>query len=297
MATAVVRNDNKRKMYKTALFFSPSIFLIGVFFIFPMILTLFYSFTNVALTGSSAHAMEFIGFRNFIEILNDPKLKKVMWTTILFLVFSGIIGQQCLGFLLAYLMKRKNKLLRKIVGATVIIGWITPEVVAAFMFSAFFADDGTLNKIIKIFGISPISWIFTFPLVSIIIANIWKGSAYSMMMFQASLDNISDDIVEAAKIDGANGWQMLIKITLPIIKGTLATTFIIVTLGTLGTFGLIFALTGGGPGIETTTLSIFMYQKAFSAFQIGYGMAIALFILIIGITLSLTYIHLIKAND
>ncbi len=297
MATAIVRNDNKRKMYKTALFFSPSILLIGLFFIFPMLLTVFYSFTNIALTGSSAHAMEFIGFRNFIEIFHDPKLKKVLWTTVLFLVFSGIIGQQFLGFLLAYLMKRKNRLLRKIVGATVIIGWITPEVVAAFMFSAFFADNGTLNKIIKIFGISPISWIFTFPLVCIVIANIWKGSAYSMMMFQASLDNISDDIVEAAKIDGANGWQMLIRITLPIIKGTLATTFIIVTLGTLGTFGLIFALTGGGPGIETTTLSIFMYQKAFSAFQIGYGMAIALFILIIGIALSLTYIRLIKAND
>jgi multiple sugar transport system permease protein len=296
MATYIGRN-NKRKRFKTSLFFSPSVFLIGFFFIFPMIMTFFYSFTDIALTGSSAQAVKFIGFRNFLEIFNDPKLKKVLWTTFLFLIFSGIIGQQCLGFLLAYLMRRKNKLLRKIVGATVVIGWITPEVVAAFMFTAFFADNGTLNKIIEMFGISPVSWIFTFPLVSVIVANIWKGSAYSMMMFQASLDNISDDIVEAAKIDGANGWQTLIRITLPIIKGTLATTFIIVTLATLGAFGLIFAMTGGGPGIETTTLSIFMYQKAFSAFQIGYGMAIALFILIIGIVLSLSYIHFIKAND
>ena len=118
-----------------------------------------------------------------------------------------------------------------------------------------------------------------------------------MMMFQASLDNISDDIVEAAKIDGANGLQILLRITLPMIKSTMATTFVIVTLSTLGAFGLVFAMTGGGPAIMTTTLSIFMYQNAFIAYQIGYGMAIALFILAIGILLSLVYIRLIRAND
>lgn len=247
--------------------------------------------------GGSAQAMKFVGFRNFIEIFKDPKLLTVLKNTMVFLVFSGIIGQQCLGFLLASLMRGKNRLVRKFVGFTVVAGWITPEVIAAFMFSSFFADAGTLNKITGIFGISPVSWLFTFPMACVVIANIWKGSAYSMMMFQASLDNISDDIVEAAKIDGANGFQILLRITLPMIKSTMATTFVIVTLSTLGAFGLVFAMTGGGPAIMTTTLSIFMYQKAFIAYQIGYGMAIALFILAIGILLSLVYIRLIRAND
>ncbi len=80
------------------------------------------------------------------------------------------------------------------------------------------------------------------------------------------------------------------------IKGTTATTFVMVTLGTLGTFGMIYAFTGGGPGIKTTTLSVYMYQQAFGTFQVGYGMAIALFLLSIGVLLSLVYMRLIKAN-
>lgn len=294
---AGVRNRQRRNVYKSALFFTPSLLLLGIFFIGPMVMTIVFSFTNISLTGSSAQAVQFVGFRNFVEIFRDPKLAKVLMNTMVFLVFSGIIGQQCLGFLLATLMKEKDRFIRKFVGFTVVAGWITPEVIAAFMFSAFFADAGTLNKIIGIFGISPVSWLFTFPMACVVIANIWKGSAYSMMMFQASLDNISGDIIEAAKIDGANAFQLLLRITLPMIKSTMATTFIIVTLSTLGAFGLIFAMTGGGPAIYTTTLSIFMYQKAFIAYQIGYGMAIALFILVIGIILSLVYIRLIHANE
>lgn len=298
MVLSLAEKKKQNGMYiKTAAFFAPAIILLGVFFIGPMVLTVLYSLTNISLTGSSAQAMAFIGFRNFIEIFKDPKLGTVVWNTLLFLFFSGIVGQQVLGFLIASLMKKKNPVFRKFVGFTIIFGWITPEVVAAFMFSAMFADNGTLNKIIGLFGQSPVTWIFTFPMTCVIVANIWKGSAYSMMMFQAALDSISDEVMEAARIDGANGWQILTRITLPMIKGTMATTFIIVTLSTMGAFGLIFAMTGGGPAIRTTTLSIFMYQKAFVAYQIGYGMAVALIILALGVILSLLYVRLIKAND
>ena len=283
-----------KKSIKSIIFFAPSIFLLCGFFIGPMLLTVVYSFTNISLTGSSANALQFIGFKNFIEIFQDPKFSEIIVNTLIFLIISGIIGQQVLGFLVAALMKKRNKTIRRIVGFTIVAGWITPEIVAAFMFSAFFADKGMLNSVVSIFGVSPISWIFTFPMVCVIIANIWKGTAYSMMMFQAALDNIPDDIIESAKIDGANAFQILINITLPIIKSSIATTFIIVTLATLGTFGLIFAITGGGPGTATTTLSIFMYQKAFISYQIGYGMAIALFILLLGSIFSIVYTRIIK---
>ena len=286
----------KGRNVKTIGFFAPSFVLIAVFLIYPMILSVLYSFSNMSLTGSAAQSMKFVGFSNFTEIFKDPKLATVINNTIIFLVFSGIIGQQITGFLLAYLMKRKHLFLRQFVGFTVMIGWITPEIVAAFMFSAFFADKGTLNNIMHLFGVSPISWLFTFPMVCVVVANIWKGTAYSMMMYQASLDSISDDILEAARIDGAHLFQVIFRIILPNIRGTLGTTFVMVTLGTLGAFGLIFAMTGGGPGSATTTLSLFMYQKAFIAYQIGYGMAIALVILAIGVVLSLVYINLIKSQ-
>lgn len=295
--SAMEARKQKNKYIKTAFFFLPALLILGIFFVGPMLLTVLYSLTNISLTGAAAQAMEFVGFRNFVEVFKDPKLGTVLWNTFLFLFFSGIIGQQVLGFLVASLMKKKRPLFRKFVGFTIIFGWVTPEVVAAFMFGALFADNGTLNKILGLFGITPVSWVFTFPMTCVIIANIWKGSAYSMMMFQAALDNISDDVLEAARIDGASGPQILTRITLPMIKGTMATTFIVVTLSTLGAFGLIYAMTGGGPAIRTTTLSIYMYQKAFVAYQIGYGMAIALIILAIGVILSLVYVRLIRAND
>lgn len=287
--------STKKKILALVLM-APAAVLIGVFFVWPMIMTVYYAFTNLTLTGAQALDTQFTGLQNFKNVFSDPKFKTVMMNTIVFLIFSGIIGQQVFGFIFASLMKKRNVYVRRFTGFAVVLGWITPEIIAAYMFGAFFNDKGTLNMIIRAFGGDKVSWLFTYPMLSVIIANIWKGTAYSMLMFQAALDSISDDIVEAAKIDGAGPWKVLTRITLPMIKGTTAITFIMVTLGTLGTFGMIYAFTGGGPGIKTTTLSVYMYQQAFGTFQVGYGMAIALFLLAIGIVMSLIYMKVIKAN-
>ena len=251
----------------------------------------------MTLTGSTATATNFVGLRNFKSIVTDPKFPEILKNTLVFLLFSGIIGQQCFGFLIAKLMKKKRAGVRKFTGFMVVLGWITPEIIAAYMFSAFFNDKGTLNMFVKLLGFKKVSWTFTYPMLSIVIANIWKGSAYCMLMFQAALDGISDDIIESAKIDGASKFDILRCIELPIIKGTTSTTFIMVTLGTLGTFGMIYAFTGGGPGVSTTTLSVYMYKQAFGAFQVGYGMAIALILLSIGALLSFVYLRVMKANQ
>lgn len=287
----------KHRKLKSTIFFLPSIALLLVFFIGPMLLTFLFSFTNMSLTGSAAQGMKFVGFQNFANFFTDPKFRTAFSNTMIFLIFSGILGQQVLGFIIASLMKKKNLVFRRIIGFVILIGWVTPEIVVSFMFSAFFTDGGMLNRILEFFGKSPIAWLFTFPMASVVVANIWKGTAYAMLMFQAALDNVPEEMMEAARIDGANGFGILRYITIPMIKSTLATTFILITLGTMNAFGLIYALTGGGPGLKTTTLSVFMYQKAFGAYQVGYGMAIALFILVVGIVLSLIYIRLINRSE
>ena len=287
----------KRRAVLSILLMAPAAVLIGVFYLYPMIMTVYYAFTNLTLTGAQATDTQFVGFRNFLNLFRDPKFPLIMKNTIVFLVFSGIIGQQVFAFILASLMKKRNVHIRRFTGFMVVLGWVTPEIIAAYMFSAYFNDKGTLNSILRFFGIHRVSWMFTYPMLSVIIANIWKGTAYSMLMFQAALDGISDEIVESAKIDGANGWQILSKITLPMIKGTTATTFIMVTLGTLGAFGMIYAFTGGGPSNKTTTLSVYMYTQAFGALQVGYGTAIALILLLIGAVLSGLYLKAIKANQ
>ena len=97
-------------------------------------------------------------------------------------------------------------------------------------------------------------------MLSVIIANIWHGTAFSMLNFQSALDNVSGDIEEAARVDGANRVQVLWKIIIPCIKDTIATNIMLNTLSTLGVYGLIYAMTGGGPANKTTTLPIYIWH-------------------------------------
>lgn len=288
----------KRSPYLKALLFgSPAIILMLIFVLGPIIMTILFSFTDIALTGSAAKDVSFIGFDNFARMFKDPNFKTSIINTIVFLVGSALIGQQVVGFLIAYLMKGKARPFRSVIGLLVLAGWITPEIVVAFVWFAFLSDDGTLNTILQFGGFEPVAWLLNFPMISIIFVNIWHGAAFCMLMYQAALDDIPLEVEEAAKIDGANAWQRLWRITLPMIKGSAVTNMVLVTLQTLGVFGLIFALTGGGPGTKSTTLPLFMYDEAFVNYQLGYGTAISLVLLVMGIGLSLLYIRFLKTED
>lgn len=286
--------SRKRNSFAWLYFMLPSIAIMLVFFIYPVFLTFFYSFTNLALTGESARELKFVGFDNYLHMFEDPTVRISIWNTLIFLFGSAVIGQQVLGFLIALLMKHKNKTFRRVIGTIVLAGWVTPEIVCALCLYSFFGDEGTLNSIITSLGIPAVTWLYTVPMLTIILANIWHGTAFSMLVFQAALDDVPSEVEEAAVVDGASRWQVLIRIIIPYIKETFTTNMMLVTLQTLGVFGLIYAMTGGGPGTSTTTLPIFMYNQAFVNYQLGYGTAISLLLLLIGVVLSLFYTRSLK---
>ncbi|TJY42268.1 sugar ABC transporter permease [Cohnella pontilimi] len=293
--TANVLYQRRRRTNFTWFYFLfPSIAIMLVFFIYPILLTFLYSFTNLALTGEAAKELKFIGFDNYVHMWEDPTVRISIWNTLVFLMGSAVIGQQVLGFIIALLMKHKNRTFRRVIGTVVLAGWVTPEIVCALCLYSFFGDEGTLNMILEFFGISAVTWLYTVPMLTIILANIWHGTAFSMLVFQAALDDVPNEIEEAAVVDGASRWQILYRIVLPYIKQTITTNAMLVTLQTLGVFGLIYAMTGGGPGTSTTTLPIFMYNQAFVNYQLGYGTAISLLLLIMGVVLSLFYIRSVK---
>ncbi|QAY65372.1 carbohydrate ABC transporter permease [Paenibacillus protaetiae] len=288
---AVASAGRRRKTWTWLYFLLPSLAIMLVFFIYPIILTVFYSFTNLALTGEAAKNLKFIGFDNYTHMFEDPTVRTSIWNTLVFLIGSAVVGQQVLGFLIALFMKHKNKWFRRVVGTIVLAGWVTPEIVCALCLYSFFSDEGTLNAMLQSVGIPEVTWLYTVPMITIILANIWHGTAFSMLVFQAALDDVPSEIEEAAVVDGATKWQILTRVTIPYIKETITTNMMLVTLQTLGVFGLIYAMTGGGPGTSTTTLPIFMYNQAFVNYQLGYGTAISLLLLFIGIILSLFYIR------
>lgn len=284
---------------KAVLYLLPVLLILAFFFLWPIILSFFYSLTDLTLSGSKSINYDFVGFKNFVKLFRDPLFKQSFLNTLIFLVFSAIIGQLVLGFLIAFLMKQKNGIVRRIVGLIVLVGWIMPEVVVSFCLVSFFSKNGTLNAILTNLHIlkEPIAWLYAFPMVSVIVANIWHGTAFSMLQFQSALDDIPAEVEESAGLDGANGLKKIWYITIPMIKQTIMTDLILITLKTLSVFGLIYAMTGGGPGTKTTTLSIYMYKQAFGSYQMGYGTAIALIMLLLGIILSLISVKMSNVSD
>lgn len=281
---------------KKSVLLIPALVLLLAFFIIPIVLTVYYSFTNMALTGAAAQNFQFIGLENYKRILSDPNTLVSIRNTFIFLIGS-LVGQSVLGFLLAYFMKGKAKAFRSVVGPCILAGWVMPEIVVSLCCLAFFDVSGTFNKIIGTLHIPGVDFIYGHPMMTIIIANVWHGTAFSMLNFQSALDNVSGDIEEAARVDGANRIQTLVRIIVPCIKDTIATNTMLNTLSTLGVFGLIWALTGGGPGMSTTTLPIYMYNQGLKNFQLGQGTAVGMILLFVGAVCSIIYTRLLKSDD
>ncbi|MBW5445643.1 ABC transporter permease subunit [Cohnella sp. CFH 77786] len=284
------------EQWRAVLFLSPSWLLLLLFFFVPTALTFYFAFTNMALTGEAAMASEFVGFHNFADMFRDPGFRTAVYNTMVYLVFSAVIGQQAVGFLLAFLMNGRSRAFRSIIGSIVLAGWVAPEVVCAFVWFAFLNDSGTVNMALEAAGLKPVAWLYSFPMVSVVIANIWHGTAFSMMVFQAALGDVPKEVEEAAMIDGASAWQRLVRVVLPMIGGSVVTNMVLVTLQTLGSFTMIYALTGGGPGNATETLPVYMYHQAFVNYQLGYGTAISLTLLVIGAAASLIYMKVLKVK-
>ena len=281
---------------KKSVLLLPAVIVLLCFFIVPIILTIYYSFTNLALSGSNAQNLQFVGLSNYKRMLTDPTTITSIKNTLIFLVGS-LAGQTILGFLIAYFMKQKARVFRSVVGPCFLIGWVMPEIVVALCFMAFFKENGTLNAILGIVGVRNISWLYEHPMISVIIANIWHGTAFSMLNFQSALDNVSGDIEEAARVDGANRVQVLWKIIIPCIKDTIATNIMLNTLSTLEVYGLIYAMTGGGPANKTTTLPIYMYNQGLKGMQLGFGTAIGMLILFVGVICSILYTRILGTKE
>ena len=272
----------------------PAILLLLAFMAGPIAYALYGSLTNKSMTGPRAANPQFIGLDNYAELFTSPDFWMSLWLTVVFVLASAVIGQNVLGMLLAVLLRSAVKPLRSIVGGLVVLAWVLPEIVAAFALYAFFSKDGTLNVMLGWVGLGGTAWLYYFPMLAVILANIWRGTAFSMMVYNAALAEVPPELTEAAEIDGANAWQRFTRVTLPFIRRSISTNLLLTTLQTLGVFTLIWVMTGGGPGIQSSTLPVLAYQEAFKFAQVGYGTAIAVVTLLIGAVFSIAYIKILK---
>ncbi|MFI6943308.1 carbohydrate ABC transporter permease [Streptomyces sp. NPDC050418] len=284
----------KKRSLTRALPLSPAVLLLLAFLAGPIGYCVYLAFTDLQLTGQADSS--FIGFENFREAFGDDDFLNAVWLTLVFTVLSSLIGQNTLGLGLALLMQRASKTVRTVTGGIVVTAWVLPEVVAGFLLYAFFRREGTLNSILEFLHLPSQNWMFTLPILAVSFANVWRGTAFSMLVYSAALNEIPKEVVESAEVDGAGGWRRLWHITLPMIRRSIGTNLMLNTLQTLSVFGLIWVMTRGGPGGRSQTLPLYMYEQAFQNSMIGYATAVALLLLIVGSLFSLVYMRLLRTE-
>ncbi|HIC95185.1 TPA: sugar ABC transporter permease [Candidatus Bipolaricaulota bacterium] len=259
----------------------------------------YVSFTDFALVGRAARDPQWIGLKNYLRLFRDPFFLHSLDISVKFTVGSAIIGQCLLGLLLAVVLKRKdiNTGLKIAVAAAVTLCWVIPDIVVVYIWGAFTAPSGMLNTILGIFGLPSKRWLSEFPLEIVIIANIWRGTAFSMILFSSALETVPPVYYEAADVDGASPWQRFRYITLPLITPTILIDLILITLWTFGYFTLIFGLTGGGPGRATEVMPVFIYNQSFRFYKIGYGAALSFVMMLIVGCMCLIYFLLLRKAE
>jgi multiple sugar transport system permease protein len=272
----------------------PALLLLLVFLAGPVFWAFQASFTNTGLTGRNARNPEWVGLENYQRLLLDPVFPLSLGLTVLFVAGSAVLGQNLLGLALAVLMRRARRAVSSLVGMAVVAAWVLPEIVAAFAAYAYFSRDGTLNQLLGGLGMARPDWLYSWPMAAVVLANVWRGTAFSMLVYRAALNDIPTEVAEAAQMDGAGGWQRLAFITLPMIRGSIATNLMLITLQTLAVFTLIWVMTAGGPANASTTLPVLAYQEAFKFGDIGYGTAVASVLLLIGAVFGVGYIRLLR---
>ena len=272
----------------------PAAVLLLVFLAGPVLWAFHASMTNVGLTGRHARNPEWVGLENYQRLVQDPVFPLSLGLTVLFVAGSAVLGQNVLGLALAVLMRRARPAVSATVGTAVVAAWVLPEIVAAFAAYAFFSRDGTLNQLLGRLGQPETDWLYTVPMAAVVLANVWRGTAFSMLVYRAALNGVPAELTEAAQMDGAGAWQRLAYITLPVIRGSIATNLMLVTLQTLAVFTLIWVMTAGGPANGSTTLPVLAYQEAFKFGDIGYGTAVATVLIVIGGVFGAAYLRLLR---
>ncbi len=294
-----VRRNRRRSQAPIALaLLAPGLALVAIFVVAPVAYALYLSLTNKTLVGFAARNTKFVGLDNYRNLLSSGDFLQSLSRTGEFIFFSAIVGQFLLGLLAALLLTRTRVKLKGLYGGAILLPMVVPEVVASLAWASMLAPGnlGTLNRAGGVIGLSPVAWLQHYPMASIIIVNAWRGIAFAMIMFQAAIEGISEELVEAARVDGAGAWQIVRYITLPLIRGPIFLFLLLTTITTGSVFGLIYFLTRGGPGHQTEVSSIYIYSHSFRFFQLGLGSAASVVLLVIILVLGMTYVRLSRVE-
>jgi multiple sugar transport system permease protein len=289
----MVRAQNRLLLF----FLAPALAMILIFTILPALWAIYVSFTRMALAGPNALDMSFIGLRNYEKLFTDRDFYHSISLTLQYTLYTNI-GQFVLGMAAALFLNQRKVRGQALLLAVLVMPMVIPGITQALIWSSMLGSGefGTLNRMVGWLGIEPLNWTRSAPMLSIVLVNFWNNTGFAMILFLAGLESIPASVIESAKIDGANWWRMLLHIKLPLIRYVVMLWLLLNTIGCIGMFDLVFALTRGGPGNATELLGIYVYNQGFRYFELGLGSAAAMVMLAISLALALVYMRLMRVE-
>ena len=267
-------------------FLGPALLLLLVGLIYPALRTIWLSFMD-------KRSENFIGFDNYIWAFTIPEIQIVLRNTVLWVIFVPIVST-LIGLAIAYMTDRMKRasVVKSLIFMPMAISFVGASVIWGFMYNFEPNEDkveiGLLNAILRGVGIEPRNFLLeapgnTFFLIAVLI---WIQTGFAMVILSAAMKNVPDEIVEAAMLDGASNWRRFVRVTLPMIRGTVVVVLTTITIGTLKVFDIVRTMTGGN--FQTNVIANEMYAQSFRQLNYGQGSALAV-ILFLGVVPIIWY--------
>jgi multiple sugar transport system permease protein len=267
----------------------PAFLLIGIFAIYPIFQALWMSFTDSELLSTG---FKWIGIKNYRRLLTDANFYTSLKATFWF-VLGSVFLQYFMGMGGALLLHNLRLKVSRLFRSLLILPYTLSELVVGILWLRILDSEfGLANAFVYFLGGTPQAWLYKWAMPAAIIVNVWWGSTFSLLLFEAAMKSVPDEWYESARVDGASAGFQFRHVTLPALKYVTFLDLIYITLFTINTFGILFVLTFGGPGHTTEVLGLHMWKQAFRDYNLGYGASISMVLFGINIILTILYLRL-----
>jgi len=278
---------------------APPVLFLLAFTLYPIIRIFWMSMHDISITEPWL-GQPFTGFENYAKAFRDGRFWHSLGFTLSFSTVT-VVFELVIGLYLASIANRTFRF-RGFVRAAILFPWALPTITNALTWRWMFNQDyGLINGLLLMLGFikEPLNWLgdSTLAYIAICIVAIWKTSSFMAIILLAGLQSIPGNLYEAARIDGAGRVQMLVRITLPLLRNVILVSLILRTLAAMQAFDLMYGLTQGGPGNDTESLPMYIYATTFVDMQWGYGSALGVLLFIVLLLISMIYIKWLYDGD
>ena len=278
------------------LFPLPAVVFIGLLMVFPILYTLYLSFTNWNLT--SGMEPSFVGLGSYLRVFSEPRFLHALGRTFTFTLFAVAI-EVVLGVAIALILNRAfvGKSIAKLL---LLLPLVATPVAVGIVFNLFYDPTiGLLNFALHALGLPQGRWVSSESTVigSLVLVDVWQWTPMITLIVLAGLAGLSEEPVEAARVDGASDWQILRFVTIPMVMPVILTAMILRLIDALKTFDIIFAMTGGGPGYASETLNIMGFKYSFEYFRMGQSSVILVALFLVVLLCSLGIMKLRASSE